>query len=504
VQSLLSWLKRPAIALLIIGAFAGALRLHHLGSPAQRIFDEAYYSKDGCLYAGHTPKQCAIENSGEKYWVIQRADDRGETSWVHPQLGKWAIAAGILGEGNRAFGWRISSAAAGTAVVVMTAAMAWLLFGSILWTYITGLLIATETLEFVQSRVSMLDIFQAFWVVMGFLCLLLDRRWIDRRTPRPADSVAVVSAALSPGPGAMAVDEQLRHEPVVPRWPVPSPIWRPWRFAAGFAFGCGVATKWSATMALLAAAFLVLGWEFVRRRRANDPSPLWSTVRMELLGWVLAFAILPVAVYLVSYTHYFVNQGWHNFLPMQFDALHFHSGLHYITDTGKHAHPYESKPWMWLPMTRPVSYYYESPGGPGTSAEVLAMGHPLLFWTSIITLPVVAWQWLKGRDWRAGFIAVAALAQFLPWFLPNVASRVQFIFYMTPVTPFLVLAAVYVLRVLSRVGEGEGVRYPLGPAYVGMYVTTYVAMFVFFYPILTGWTMSYNSWHWHMWMRSWI
>ena len=47
--------------------------------------------------------------------------DRGETSWVHPQLGKWAIAAGILGEGNRPFGWRVSAAAAGTALCVMVA-----------------------------------------------------------------------------------------------------------------------------------------------------------------------------------------------------------------------------------------------------------------------------------------------------------------------------------------------------------------------------------------------
>jgi dolichyl-phosphate-mannose--protein O-mannosyl transferase len=302
----------------------------------------------------------------------------------------------------------------------------------------------------------------------------------------------------------MAVDEELRGtQPAFPTG-VPSPIWRPWRFAAGAAFGAACATKWSGVMALAAGGLLALVWEISRRRQAGEARPVWSTIRMELLGGVLAFAIVPIAVYLLSYTRYFVEQSWHpsTFLEMQRAAFRFHTGLHYITDAGAKAHPYESKPWTWLAMYRPVSYYYASPGGKGTAAEVLSMGHPLLFWGSFLILPAVAWSWFRRRDWRAGLIVVPALVQYVPYFAA--ASRVQFIFYMTAVTPFLVLAAVYVLRDVSTLGRREGALLPSGPTYVGTYLFAYVALFAFFYPVLTGMHISYDAWHMRMWMQTWI
>jgi dolichyl-phosphate-mannose--protein O-mannosyl transferase len=489
VQAILRFLRLPVVALAAVTALAGGLRFYELGHPPVRVFDEVYYSKDACLYAGYTPRHCDLASSGERYWVVIERASRGETSWVHPPLGKWAIAAGIKGVGNDPFGWRVASAAAGTATVALLAAMAWLLFGSVLWTYVAGLLLATENLSFVQSRVSMLDVFLAFWVTLGFLLLLLDRRWIARRTARAAE--------LSPGPGAMAVDETLPDTRAT-RPAVPSPLWRPWRFAAGFALGCACATKWSGAMALAGGALLSAIWEVVRRHRAGVRNPLWSAIRMELLGGVLAFLIVPVAVYLVSYTRYFVFQSWHPsvFWDLQRSAWQFHSSLHYINAQGHNAHPYESKPWTWLPMFRPVSYYFKSPG-----TEIMAMGHPLLFWGSVFTIPWVAWSWFKRRDWRAGFVVVAALTQYLPWFA--VASRVQFFFYILPATPFLVLAAVYALRDLAAVhpaGSGARPYLPVAVAYVGLYV----AMFAFFYPVLTGMHLSYSAWHVRMWMPSWI
>jgi dolichyl-phosphate-mannose-protein mannosyltransferase len=496
-QPLVRFLSKPLVALAIVAAFAGFLRVYHLGRPGDRIFDEVYYSKDSCQYTGQYSIAGCGYNKDDRYWVVTAAHDRGEITWVHPQLGKWAIAAGILGAGNKPFGWRISSAAAGTAVAVMVAAIAWLLFGSVLWTYVAGILMATETLDFVQSRVSMLDIFEAFWIVLAILLLILDRRWIDRRTPESEPVPAPSETALSPGPGAMAVDEsQPVPAPAPPEVHVPSPLWRPWRYAAGFAFGCAVATKWSAIPLLIAIIALAFFWEVGRRRRAGERHPLWRTFRMELLGVVLAFVVVPIAVYLISYTRYFVFQSWHSWWSMQKASWDFHSGLKYINDQGQHAHPYESKPWTWLPMFRPVSYYFQSPG-----TEILGMGHPLLFWGSILTIPAAAYSWLREKDWRAGLIVVAILAQYLPWFLG--ASRVEFLFYMTPVTPFLVLAAVYVLRDLSsRVGAGIAGR-PYAPVAVA-YVFAYLAVFAFFYPILTGWHLSYQAWHARMWMQSWI
>ena len=58
---------------------------------------------------------------------------------------------------------------AGTLIAVMVAMIAQLLFGRPLWTFVAGLLIALDGLNVVMSRVAMLDIHLAFWVVLGFL-----------------------------------------------------------------------------------------------------------------------------------------------------------------------------------------------------------------------------------------------------------------------------------------------------------------------------------------------
>src|SRR5205085_8038929 len=238
MYALLHRLNRPVVAIVAVTAIAGGLRFYHLSTPAERIFDEHFYSKDGCIYAGYTPSECGIHGDTEKYWV----GVWGESSWEHPQLGKWAIALGVMAFGNTPFGWRFPAAVAGTAGVALTAVIAQLLFGSALWTFVAGLLLAVEGLDFVQSRTAMLDIFLTFWILLGFVFLLLDRRWIERRTGPPPDPGEAIGP---PGPEAetlaaaeagsrelqeggavatrTAVDEARQPEPP------PSPIFRPWR-----------------------------------------------------------------------------------------------------------------------------------------------------------------------------------------------------------------------------------------------------------------------------------
>ena len=234
---------------LAVGLIAGALRFTHLGYPQQRIFDEYYYSKSACIYLGYSNDRCDVNSSDERYWRENR-NDTG--AWVHPPLGKWMIAAGELAVGTDSYGWRVSSAVTGTATVMLLAVIVQLLFGSPLWTFVGGLLLAVESLNFVQSRTAMLDIFVTFWIVLGFVFLLLDRRWIDRRTPEPPPTTAP-SRRRRPRrsePSEVATPELGTSGAPIPPPPdeigrrarparVPAPIWRPWRFAAGVALGAG-------------------------------------------------------------------------------------------------------------------------------------------------------------------------------------------------------------------------------------------------------------------------
>jgi dolichyl-phosphate-mannose-protein mannosyltransferase len=448
---------RVWLILAVVTALAGGLRLYHLSSPHAYVFDETYYAKDGCFDAGFPYKDCGLKDPGE------------QTFTVHPPLGRWIIAGGEAAFGNRPFGWRIASAVFGTASVLLAALLALQMFDNPWWAGVAGVLVATEGLNLVQSRVSMLDIFVTAFVLAGFLFMVLDRKWIERRTPAPSLPSAAEPLAL-------------------PRDRVPSPLVRPWRMAAGVAFGAASASKWSGLFALVGAVVLAFLWERSRRKRARARHPLWEAVRDESFGIVVAMLIVPLAVYMLSYLRWWVDNGvdlgawWRVQTGMLDYSIHLRA-----------THPYASRPWTWMFLMRPVSYYYECTGhiagACSQSAEILALGNPLIFWGSFITIPYVVVAGFRRRDWVAGLLILAFAIQYVPWFF---AARTSFLFYMTPVTPFMVLALVYVLGDLSsvRVGDRGGT---LAPAAVGIVI---VALLVsaFLWPVLVGRPISQQAW----------
>jgi dolichyl-phosphate-mannose-protein mannosyltransferase len=541
----------PVLVIVAVTAFAGGLRFYHLSTPHTYVFDEVYYAKDGCYDAGFPYKDCKLDHPGE------------QTVTVHPPLGRWIIAGGEAAFGNRPFGWRFSSAVAGTLSVALLAILAYVLFHSVLWAGVAGLLLAAENLNFVQSRVSMLDIFVALFVVAGMLFLVLDKRWIDRRTGRalaaPTDdrSPATLDDPIDASPAA-ETDEDLLLPPDRP----PSPIFRPWRVACGVALGAATATKWSGGTALVGALVISLGWERGRRSDIGLENPLWETIRDEGFGIFLFLVILPIAIYLASYARWFadhsVNFGdWWN---LQESMAKFSINL-------RAKHPYASPAWSWILLKRPVAYYYVCGEPCRRPAEIIGLGNPLIFWGSIPALVYATMAWLRGvrrnplarsagqsllvsvgsvvvfnvvfaglaggtgyhwtlksaekaslvvavavfgafflmllaslGRWTASFVVLAVVWQYAPWFF---AKRTNFLFYMTPITPFLVLAVVYALKDLSEVHIGLDRVRALAPI-AGFLVVAAFGLFVFFLPVLTGAPISYEMWRARMWFPSWI
>jgi dolichyl-phosphate-mannose--protein O-mannosyl transferase len=464
------WRVPPLLAIAVVTALAGGLRFYHLSAPQALVFDEVYYAKDGCLDAGYDFKECKLESPVE------------QTLTVHPPLGRWIIAGSEIAFGNRPFGWRFASAVAGTLSVALAGFLALRLFGSAVWAASASLLLATENLNFVQSRISMFDIFLAVFVLAGFLFVALDRQWIDRRTPEPSDlQQEEAEAAL------------LNLPPDRP----PSPIFRPWRLAAGMAFGAACATKWSGIPALGGAILLSLVWERSRRKRFHLSHRWREALRDESFGLFWFIVMVPFAVYMASYASWFVDHGldWSGWWRLQGGmasySIHLRAG-----------HPYSSRPWTWLVMSRPVAYFYACSKAttPCRPAEILGMGNPVIFWGALITIPYTVYAGTIRRDWRASLLVVAFASQYFAWFL---AARTSFLFYMTPITPFLVLAWVYTLKDISdaHVGrEGKGVLAPIA----GFIIFASVALFVFFLPILTGRRISMAAWHARIWFKGWI
>jgi dolichyl-phosphate-mannose--protein O-mannosyl transferase len=488
------FLNRPAVAIVAVGLIAGVLRFAHLSYPGDRVFDELYYSKSACIYLGYSNARCDIKSSDEKFW---RTDKNDTGAWVHPPLGKWAIALGELAFGTESFGWRVSAVVFGTATVMVLAGMVQLLFGSPVWTFTGGLLLATESLEFVQSRVAMLDIFVTFWIALGFLFLLLDRRWIERRTPEPEP----------PPSGADPSDVDIASEPVptvteaaAPAPGFPAPFFRPWRIASGVAFGAAVASKWSGLTGLAGALAISFLWEVVRRRRAGFRHPLWRTIQWESFPLVVFFLAVPAVVYVGSYLGWFLHFGFHwgDWLRLQGDMAGYHEHLKSVDAQGKPIHPYLAQAWKWILLWRPVLYFARY--GENVRRVVYANGNPAIFWGSILAIPYAAFAWWRKRDWRAGFVVLTVAALYLPWFL---VSRPQFFFYATPITPFLVLACVYGLRDMADAHIAGSRSRPWLPVAVGLVVLS-VGLFVWFWPVLTGGPISNTAFRLRAWFPSWV
>ena len=496
LEAVRRFISKPVVAVVAVGLIAGILRFASLGTPPRRVFDEIYYSKSACIYLGYSNARCDTASNDERFW---RTDKNDTGAWVHPPLGKWAIALGELAFGTDAFGRRVSSAAFGTATVIVLALMVQLLFGSPVWTFTGGLLLATENLSFVQSRVAMLDVLVAFWIALGFLFLLLDRRWIERRTPVP-----VVVRERAGIPARADLHEDLPDAP--PEAPpasavrVPSPLLRPWRIASGIAFGAAIATKWSGVTGILGAIALSVIWEAMRRKRAGVSRPVWRAMQWESFPIVLFFLAMPAVVYVASYLGWFLHFGFHfgDWLRLQGDMASYHEHLQTIDpQTHKPIHPYLAQAWKWILLWRPVLYYARY--GDDVRRVIYANGNPAIFWGSLVAIPYVAYTWWRKRDWVAGFVVVTVAALYLPWFL---VSRPQFFFYATPIVPFFVLACVYALRDLSEAHIAGSRSRPWLPVAVGFVVVS-VGLFLWFWPVLTGGPLSGYAYSLRAWFPSW-
>jgi dolichyl-phosphate-mannose-protein mannosyltransferase len=313
--------------------------------------------------------------------------------------------------------------------------------------------------------------------------LVLDREWIERRSP------------VAEGPSDQEPDGDLLD---LPADRPPSPVFRPWRMAAGLVFGMGAASKWSGIPPLIAGIVLSLAWERSRRSRIGLERPLFEAVRDESFGIFWFLVALPIGVYVASYADWF----WEN----SFDLAGWwdvQRGMASFSIDLRAKHPYASRAWTWLVMERPVAYYYRCVGEPASrclSSEILAIGNPVIFWGSVLALPYTLVAGIKRQDWRAALIVLAFAIQYFPWFL---VARTSFFFYMAPMTPFMVLAFVYLLRDTGPLTQRltSRWRWQVSPV-ATLLVFLSVATFVFFFPVLTGQAISHSAWQALMWFRS--
>jgi dolichyl-phosphate-mannose--protein O-mannosyl transferase len=480
-----SWL-----ATMFVVVVAAVLRLVGLATPGGKMFDEVYYATEGAELIEHGVEWRPENGTGDFV--------------VHPPLGKWLIGVGIKAFGNDEFGWRIAAVLAGVLSILIFTRLAIRLFRSVVLGATAGLLMTLDGLHFVLSRAALLDIFLMLFILAAFACLVRDRE------TRRARWLAAMAAGLDPAAPGRAGR---------PRIGVP---W--WRLAAAALMGCACSVKWSGLWYVILFVALALWWEVQLRRSVGARHP-WLDTLLDEGGWAAAFVGVVLVVYVASWTGWFVTDtGWNrhwlanqghdeppvlgalrNLWQYHSEAYAFHTGL-------SEKHTYQSWPWQWLLLGRPVAFYWSGDGPCGAdqcAAEVLLLGTPVLWWSFLPALAALAWFGIARRDWRAGAIGLGAATGILPWFWYQLDSRTMYYFYALPAEPFLILAVVYVLGAIIGPPAPPGQPVPdrrlAGVLVAGLYVLLVAANFAYFHPIYTGQDIAYQSWLSRMWLGSrWI
>ncbi|MBN9224072.1 MAG: dolichyl-phosphate-mannose--protein mannosyltransferase [Microbacterium sp. SCN 70-27] len=498
---LYAWLAPTLVTVL-----AGILRFWNLGQPHALVFDETYYVKDAWSqwnlgYASRWPDDANAD------FVAGHADifTTDPSFVVHPPLGKYLIGAGmwLFGPEN-AFGWRFATALFGTALVLLLFLVAKSMTNSTAFASVASFLLAIDGLGIVMSKVALLDIFLAFFVLLAFWFVVLDRK-------ATAGHLAARTLARE-------------RDGSAPAWgPV---LWgRPWLIAAGAAAGAATAVKWSGVWVLAAIGLYLVVSDALERRRLGIT--FWPTdaVRQGAASFVL---LVPVAavVYLSSWVGWLATDGGYDrhaadaqpatgifsWVPLSLQSLWKYHVTIYNSMTGMTSpHSYASPAWQWPLLWRPTAMYANSAadgqggcaGGQGGCIEILySMPNPLLWYASIAAAGYLVYRFVLDRDWRQALVLVGIAATWLPWLA--YPERTIFQFYTIVLWPFLLLALTFALQRVAGATSADRDRRTAGQRVVLVFLGVAVALSIFWYPLWSGMQVPYEFYRLHNWMQGWV
>jgi dolichyl-phosphate-mannose-protein mannosyltransferase len=543
---LLGWAGPIGIAVLALG-----LRLWQLGSPKVFEFDETYYAKDAwsLLHNGYVRNYVKNVDNVE----VNEAILDGTTSglWtgdpsmvVHPEVGKWLIALGEKAFGMDPFGWRVSAAVVGALMVLVMCRLVRRITGSTMLGCLAGLLLSLDGLHLVLSRLALLDIFLAFFMLCGVTCVVNDRYWFREKMARLVDEDR---------------GGQVRRER---DWgPVRGLLLRPWLLLGGISFGLALGTKWTAIFPMAAFGLLAFLWSAGARRSFGVR---WSLVRSAVADGVPAFAqlvLVAFVVYVMTWTGWLVHANkYEDTLSStqytQYSGNGHCDGEDFVSDdpntdarwptaTEKDAsgpaevvqslrslwyyhqdvyafhahflncseHTYASKPLGWLLINRPVGVAADTGIQPGTRGcdapagsdclrQVLLIGTPMIWWGGILALLYAVAVWVGGRDWRFGLAVVGVGSTWLPWLMYD--DRPIFMFYAVAILPFIVIALTLTLGKLIGSSGLPSTRRTIGVIVAGSFVVLTLVNFAWFWPIWTNELLTKSEWLDRIWFQRWI
>ena len=389
---------------------------------------------------------------------------------THPPLGKSIMSIGISLFGMTPFGWRIM----GTLFGILMLPVIYLIGRNLTRSRILGgfacLLFAFDFMHFAQTRIATIDVYVTFFILLMYYFMYRYCRMSFYDTP-------LYKTLLPLG-------------------------------ACGISMGLGIASKWTGVYAGLGLAVLFFHTLYRRYReyRYAKAAPnassngiahsevidqFASNTKKTILFCIVFFVLIPFGIYLLSYLPVrtgdagLFSRMWNNQLSM----FRYHSGL-------QAEHYYGSSWYQWPTMIKPI-FYYSGSIDSQLRQGISAFGNPLVWWMGIPAFCYMVYLVLKQKDRTAFWLCISYLAQYLPWCL---VTRLTFIYHYFPSVPFVALMIMYSAYKLKNRMSQRNFYIALG-----LYSAGTVGLFLLFYPVLAGQTVSLDFVSQYLrWMDTWV
>lgn len=365
--------------------------------------------------------------------------------WTHPPLGKLIMTIPIRILGMTPFSYRLMGNLAGILMLIVIYIFAKRMFQETRYAGLAMFLFAVDGMHFVQTRIGTVDSFLVLFIMLAYLFMY---QYICCATEKEHIKMHI-NLCLS-----------------------------------GIFMGAAIATKWNGAYAALGLA-LIFFINFIKRNKEGYFISTWKQKRKQIIaGCFIYFIFIPLIIYLISYlpdmkinAEYGTLKG---FINLQQRMYRYHSQL-------EATHPFSSNWYLWPLGIKPL-WYYNGQVEAGSVSSIALHSNPFIWWTGIVAMLYTFAKAIIERQRQYIFATIAILTTYLPYmFIP----RIMFIYHYFPVIPFMILTIVGTIRDLEKT---------TGHRWYKSYSIIALIVFLFFYPIYSGFVVP----EWYAQLTEWL
>ena len=372
---------------------------------------------------------------------------------VHPLLGTNIIALSIHLFGMHPFAWRLPGAIASVLMLPVLYGILKHLLKRDYLSLIGSFLLAADFMHITTARIATLEPFSILFILCSFYWMLKYCRSNFYTLP----------------------------------------MWKGilYLFLSGIFMGLSIATKWTGCYAAIGLAIMLFtNWiqRFLEYKKDKETHQQFFKILLTtMLACILFFIIIPIVIYCISYIpdKIFRNEPWTiaNVWKQAQQMYHYHVNLNAT-------HPYQSTWFQWILDLRPMWYYVGIKGN--VFHTISCFSNPLLTWIGLPAILFTTYRALCKKDIVGWYIVVGYFSGLLPWII--YVQRIVFAYHFYPTSLFTIIAIVYCINLLNNRKMSIVV-----PAYLA----AYLALFILFLPVITGFGTSQQFARFLAWLPGW-